>query len=214
MSRVNLMNFLDFYFSLMFLVGTYRRFNQYRNIVKLAFTGPTRWPRLLRLIHEHHTVFLTWTTLLPLALALALSVVQLIASRVVWPDAGQPPSGMTVGKLFEHWPVLFIVAPLALGMFGVDFYFLVRIGSFDRAQLEMYFDQAEYWLNSSAAHFVRAFTFGFINPRRMVADEVRKALIAAGDLLNSSLWWWNVQIALRFGFGLSIWLTWAFTGAE
>src|SRR5262245_59718772 len=174
MSSVNLMHFLEFYFTLMFLVGTYRRFNQYQNIVKLAFGGPTRWPRLLRLIHEHHAVFLTWTALLPLVLGLGLSVMQLIASRIVWPDAGKPPFGMTLGKLFEHWPVLIIVAPLAVGMFGVDLYFLVRVGTFDREQLEKYFDQAEYWLNSPTAHFVRAFTFGFINPRRMVADEVRK----------------------------------------
>ena len=93
-------------------------------------------------------------------------------------------------------------------------YFLIRVGSFDRAELEKYFDQAEYWLNSATAHVVKVFTFGYVNPRRMVADEVRKALVAAGNLLNTSLWWWNVQIALRFCFGLSLWLTWAFTGTD
>ena len=35
-SHFNLIYFLDFYFTLMFLVGTYRRFNQYQNIGKLA----------------------------------------------------------------------------------------------------------------------------------------------------------------------------------
>jgi hypothetical protein len=210
--QFNLMNFLDFYFMLMFFVGTYRRLSQYRNIVRLAFGGPGRWPKLLRLIHDHYAVFLTWTTLLPLALGLVLTIVQFIASRVVWPDAGKPPLGMTLGLLVHHWLALIVVAPLAVAMFGVDLYFLVRVGSFDRSQLEKYFDQAEYWLNSPTAHFVRAFTFGVINPRRMVAEEVRKALVAAGNLLNTSLWWWNVQIALRFFFGLSLWLTWAFSG--
>jgi len=207
----NLMYFLDFYFSLMFIVGTYRRFSQYQNISKLAFGGPGRWPRLLKLIGEHHAIFLTWTTLLPLVLGLSLSVAQLIASRVIWPEAGKPPHGMTLGLLVEYWPVLFLIVPFAGSMFGVDLYFLVRIGDFDRPQIEKYFDQAEYWLGSRAAHVVRAVTFGMINPRRMVADEVRKALIAAGNMLNTSLWWWNLQIALRFVFGLSLWLTWAFT---
>jgi hypothetical protein len=213
-SHFNLFYFLDFYFTLMFLVGTYRRFNQYQNIGKLALSGPTRWPKLLRLIHDHHAIFLTWTTLLPMVLALSLSVVQLIASRVIWPDAGKPPHGLTLGVLVHYWPVLILIAPLALAMFGIDLYFLIRVASFDRGQLEKYFDQAEYWLGSNTAHVVRAVTFGYINPRRMVAEEVRKALVSAGDLLNASLWWWNLQIALRFCFGLSLWLTWAFTGGE
>jgi hypothetical protein len=213
-SHFNLIYFLDFYFMLMWIVGTYRRFNQYRNIGKLAFSGPARWPKLLKLIQGHHALFLTWTTLLPLALGLALSVVQLLASRVLWPNAGKPPLGLTPAVLIHHWPVLFVVVPLACAMFGVDLYFLIRVGSFDRAELEKYFDQAEYWLDSPTAHVVRYVTFGYINPRRMVADEVRKALIAAGNLLNTSLWWWNTQIALRFFFGLSLWLTWAFSGGE
>jgi hypothetical protein len=213
-SHFNLMYFLDFYFTLMFLVGTYRRFNQYRNIGKLAVGGPGRWPKLLSLIHDHYGLFLTWTTILPLALGLGLSVVQLIASRVIWPDAGKPPHGMTLGLLVHHWIALVVVTLLACAMFAVDLYFLIRVGSFDRVQLEKYFDQAEYWLNSPTAHVVKMFTFGYINPRRMVADEVRKALVSAGDLLNTSLWWWNVQITLRFLFGLSLWLTWAFTGGE
>jgi hypothetical protein len=211
-ANFNLIYFLDFYFSLMFAVGTYRRFSQYQNVTKLAVSMPGRWPKLLKLVHEHHGVFLTWTTILPLALGLLLSVVQLIASRIVFPDAGKPPYGMTLGRLVEHWPVMLIVVPLGVSMIGLDIFFLFRVGTFDRPQLEKYFDQAEYWLNSRTAHVVRAVTFGYVNPRRMVADEVRKALIAAGDLLNQSLWWWNLQIALRFFFGLSLWLTWAFTG--
>src|SRR5262245_19498523 len=108
---VNLIYFLDFYFSLMFLVGTYRRFTQYRNVGRLAFAGPQRWPRLLQLISEHHTVFLTWTTVLPLILALALSLGQLVASRLIWPEAGVPPHGLTVEVLLEHWPAFFFVLP-------------------------------------------------------------------------------------------------------
>ncbi len=45
----------------------------------------------------------------------------------------------------------------------------------------------------------------------MVAEEVRKALIDASNLLNTTLWWVSVQMSLRFSFGLSLWLTWALT---
>lgn len=210
-AHFNLIYFLDFYFSFMFLVGTYRRFSLYQNATKLALTGPTRWPRLLKLIQQHQYILINWQTLIPFALALALTVVQLIASRLVWPEAGKPPHGMTLGLLGQYWPVLFLVVPLAAAMFAVDGFFLVRIGTLDRPLLERYFDQAEYWLGSRTAHVVRAVTFGYVNPRRMVADEVQKALVLVGNLLNQSLWWWNLQIALRFAFGLSLWLTWAFT---
>ena len=62
-----------------------------------------------------------------------------------------------------------------------------------------------------AAHVVRVVTFGYVNPHKMVAEEVRKALLAVSDMLNYTLWWMNLQVGLRFGFGLSLWLTWALT---
>lgn len=206
---VNLIYFLDFYFALMFVLGTVRRATQYSEIGRLAFTGPGRWPKLLDLIRSQRAVFLTVATVTPLALALGLSLVQLVASRLVWPDAGEPPHGLTVGVLLEHWLAALVVVPLGAAMIGLDVYFLVRVAEIDRASLEKHFDQAEYWLASKASHVVKAVTFGFVDPRRKVADEVRKALMAASDLLNASLWWWNAQIALRFAFGASLWLTWA-----
>jgi hypothetical protein len=101
------------------------------------------------------------------------------------------------------------VVPFGLAMFAVDLYGIVVVGGFDRAQMEQYFDQAEYWLRSRAATVVHIFTLGFINPRRMVATEVRKALVAASELLNTTLWWVSLQVSLRLAFGLSLWLTWA-----
>jgi hypothetical protein len=56
---------------------------------------------------------------------------------------------------------------------------------------------------------VKVFTFGYINPRQMVAVEVRKALVEASRLLNSTLWWVSAQVGLRIVFGLSLWLTYA-----
>jgi hypothetical protein len=58
---------------------------------------------------------------------------------------------------------------------------------------------------------VHVVTLGFVNPRKMVAEEVRKSLLDASNLLNTTLWWVNTQMALRISFGLSLWLTWAVT---
>jgi hypothetical protein len=207
--HLNLIHFLDFYFSFLFFVGTYVRFRQYRNIGRLALAGPRRWPRLLKLIHEYRMLFLTWGTVMPAILALLLMLAQLVASRAIWPEAGEPPDGLTVGRLLQLWPALLLVVPLGLAMAAFDMYTLFRVGVIDREMIEKYFDQAEYWLGSSTAHVVRVVTFGYVNPRKMVAEEVRKALLAVSAMLNYTLWWMNLQVGLRFGFGLSLWLTWA-----
>ncbi len=208
---LNLIHFLDFYFSFFFFAGSIRRFGQYQSIGKLVLTGPGRWPRLLQLVKEHRTIFMTWATVLPALLTLLLSVVQIVASRWLWPEAGQPPHGLTLGSLAAHWPALFVVLPIGLTMLAVDIYGLVDVGEVDRPELEKYFDQAEYWLRSSTAHVVRIFTLGYLNPRRMVADEVRKSLVEASRVINIGLWWLAVTLGLRMACGLSLWLTWAVT---
>jgi len=206
--HLNLIHFLDFYFAFFFLASTLRRLGQYHAVAQLVVTSPGRWPRLLALIKENTAIFLTWTTILPCLLALSLSLVQLLASRLVWPDAGRPPSGLTVEKLASHWPALLIVVPLGLTMLGLDVYFLVVVSKLNQAEMAKYFDQAEYWLRSRTAHVVRIFTFGYINPRNMVAVEVRKALHELSRLLHSTFWWVTLQVGLRLAFGLSLWLTW------
>ena len=208
---LNLIHFLDFYFAFTFLAGTLRRLGQYQSVAQLVFAGPLRWPLLLKLVSDHRTIFWTWSMFLPALLALGLWIVQMLASRFVFPEAGTPPHGLTVARLIEHWPALFAVAPLGLAMVAFDLYSLYVIGQFDHAELEKYFDQAEYWLRSTTAHVLRVVTFGRINPRRMVAQEVRKALVEVGNMLNFTLWWVSLQIGLRFAFGLTLWLTWALT---
>ena len=211
LARLNLIHFLDFYFTLLFFVGTYRRFHQYQNIGRLVVACPGRWPRVLELLKQHRAIFLTWGTVLPALLAGVLMLVQLVASRFVFPDAGRPPDGLTVGRLGELWPALFIVLPLGAAMVAFDLYTLFLVGQLDRAMIETHLDQAEYWLCSRTAHVVRVVTFGYVNPRRMVAEEVQKALVAVSDMLNFTLWWTVTQTGLRFAFGLSLWLTWAVT---
>lgn len=208
---LNLIHFLDFYFALMFFAGSWRRLGQYHQVAKLVFAGPARWPHLLKLVSQYRTIFWTWSMILPGLLALGLWLLQMLASRFVFPEAGTAADGLTVARLGQHWPALLVVLPLGAAMLALDLYTLYLIGQFDRERLESYFDQAEFWLRSKTAHVVRVVSFGYINPRRMVAEEVEKALVAVGDMLNFTLWWVSLQIGLRFAFGLSLWLTWAVT---
>lgn len=205
---LNLINCLTFYFLLMSVASIYRRWHQYREMIRLVVGSSNRWPHLFKLVKEHRTIFLTWRTVAPLALTVGLTLLQLLASQVLWPQAGESDTGLTLAMLFYHWPFAFLVVVLGTGMLSVDIYFLVRVGKFDRLLLEKHFDQAEYWLVSKMAHVVKIVTFGRINPRRKVAEEVQKALVSASDLLNSTLWWVNLQMALRFSFGLSLWVGW------
>lgn len=201
---VNLIHVFDFYLMFMFVVGTVRRFRQYWDMAGLVLKGPGRWPLLFKLVKEHRTLFMTWSTLVPALLALTLSLVQLLASRLVWPHAD-----LTVGALAKHVLAAVIVCLVGAAMLAVDAYGVVVVGRVDRTELEKHFDQAEYWLRSRTAHVVRIFTLAFVNPRVMVAVEVRKSLIEASRLLNTTLWWVSLQLSLRVVFGLVIWLTWA-----
>jgi hypothetical protein len=203
--------FLDFYLVLLFVASISRRLDIYRYVVGMVFKFRGRWPNLFQLVKEHRTVLLTFRTLLPALLVLLLSIAQLIASRLVWPEAANPPTGLTVAKLAEYWWAVLLVVPLGLAMIGLDIYGLFAVGQIDKATLEKYFDQAEYWLSSRTAKVVRFFTFGFVNPRRLVSKEVQKALIDASKQLNTTMWWMIVQMTLRIAFGLALWGTWSLT---
>lgn len=206
---LNLIHFLDFYFAFMLVASTWRRLGQYQSVVRLVVAGPGRWPHLIGLVSQYRTIFWTWSMILPALFALGIWLIQVLASRFVFTEAGTPEDALTVARLGQHWLALIFVVPLGLAMLAFDLYTLYLVGQIDREELDKHLDEAEYWLRSRTAHVIRVVTFGRINPRKMVAVEVEKALIAVGDLLNYSLWWVTVQMALRVAFGLSLWLTWA-----
>jgi hypothetical protein len=202
----SLIRFLDFYLVLLFFAGLLRRLEWYRSVLGIVFRVPGRWPKLFDLAKQHRTIFLTWQTVLPAILTAALAIIQLTASRLIWPGAAQ----LTVATLADHWVGAAFALPLGFAMIAVDVYFLIVIGRVDRQLVEKQLDQAEFWLKSRAATVVRIFTLGFVNPRKLVNDEVRKALTDLSKQLNVSLWWMVVQIGLRIAFGLSLWLTWGY----
>jgi hypothetical protein len=208
---LNLIRLFDFYLATTFLLSTAVRIRQYAAVLGVARSLPGRWPRLMALIKQHRGVFLTWETAAPAALALVLMLVQLVASRFLWPEAGRPPEGLTIARLLEHPLALPFVGLFGLGMLAVDLYFILVVEEVKRGEIEKYLDQAEFWLTSWAAPVVKTVTFGYVNPRKMVDVEVKSALVSASKVLNVTLWWVVLQVALRIVYGLSLWLTYAVT---
>jgi hypothetical protein len=204
--HLNLIHLFNFYLGLMFLASTSVRVNQYRALLALVRHVPGRWPRLFQLVRGHGHIFLTWSTALPAVVAFLLFAVNVLATRLMWPQVDLTPA-----DLAHRWLALPLVLVLGAAMLAVDAYATFTVGTIDRELLQQYFDQAEFWLRSWTAPVVRVFTLGFVNPRQMVAIEVRKALLEASQLLNATLWWVAVQVALRVGFGLSLWLTYAWS---
>lgn len=200
LTDLHLIRFFSFYLTVIFLISTYLRLRQYWVTVNLVRAFPERWPHLFALVRRYKRIFLTWQTALPSLLSLALLTAHTLASQFFWPQAD-----FTVGKLLELWPAVPVVALTGLAMIAFDVYGTVRVGQIDQAEMEKYFTQAEYWLRSKTAHVVRVVTFGYINPRKMVAEEVEKALVSASNLVNSTLWWTVTQTCLRLAFGLSLW---------
>jgi len=218
--NLNLIRLFDFYLAALFLLSTYMRYQQYEAIIRLVRALPDRWPRLLGLIREHHAIFLTWETVFPGLVALGLTLMNMLACRLLWPHASvtiaslwgvKDELGEAGGSSFILHPSSFtiVVAALGLAMLCVDLYATFKVGHVDRVQLESYFDQAEYWLRSWVTPVVHIFTLGYINPRKMVSGEVRKALVQASKQLNTTLWWVSLQVTLRIAYGLSLWLSFA-----
>jgi hypothetical protein len=200
----DLIHLFNFYLALIFLLSFVLRLRQYEAIVRLVRALPDRWPRLLKLIKQHHTVFLSLGNLLPALVALGLCLLNMIGNRLIWPH-----SQLTVARLFEIWPAWPFVLVIGAMMLAFDIVATAWVTDVNRAEMEKYFDQAEFWLSSWTAPVVRIFTLGRINPRQMVNAEVRKALLDVSQSINTTMWWLAVQTGLRIAYGLSLWLTFA-----
>ncbi len=204
LAGLHLVRLFSFYLAGIFVIGSLLRLQQYRAILGLVGSFPGRWPRLLRLVRQHSNLFLTWGTVLPGLLTLALLLVHTLASQWLLPGAE-----LTAGQLATCLTMLIPVVLLGLAMVGFDVFMLTQSGAIDRAALEKHFDQAEYWLRSWTAPVVRVLSLGYVNPRRIVSNEVRKALESCSQLLNTTLWGMSLQTGLRIAFGLSLWCAWA-----
>lgn len=200
---INLINVYSFYLFMMFLISLLRRWDIYLDTVRLLFALRGRWPKLVQRIKEHRGLLLNWSFFRPAVLSIVLWIVQMFCSRVVWPQAVLTWAGLTS----EWWWVAAVIVPL-VPMLLVDLYFILRVGRFDRAETEKYLDMAEDWLGWKGP-LVRFATLGFVNPKRMVDDEMKKSLVELRQTMNSSLYWVSLQVTLRVAFGLSLWTVWA-----
>lgn len=201
---VNLIRLFDFYLAAMFVLGLSRRYIVYWDAIRLAVGLRGRWPKLIEKLRQHHGVLLTRDVLRPLAVALGLIAIQMICSRIIWPQAE-----LTVLEVTESWWRSLIVGVAVLPMLAVDVYFLVRVGRFDRRGTEVYFDEAEHWLRTWKTPLIRLATLGYVNPQRMVDEEVKKGMTQLGETVSWVAWWMSVQVGCRVAFGLTIWLLWA-----
>jgi hypothetical protein len=200
---VNLIRLFDFYLTLLFLISFLRRWDVYLNAVRLLIAVRGRWPKLIQRLGEHKSMILNRSFFRPALLALVLTIAQLIASRMIWPQAV-----LTGPELQQEWWWLPIVIATLLPMLLVDGYFIFRAAAFDHDQTVKYFDLAEKWLGWKGP-LVRLATLGFVDPGKMVDQELKKSLTEYQSTLASSLWWVNVQMGLRLLFGLTLWFVWA-----
>lgn len=203
-ASANLIRLFDFYLAAMLVLGLMRRWSVYRDTFFILVAVRGRWPKLLERMAGNKSAVLNWPTLRPAVLVLGLMVVQMAASRGIWPQAR-----ILVSELPQPWWQFIPFTLTLLPMLAVDLYFLLVVGRFDRDETEKYFDYAETWAGSRKARAIRVLTFGRIDPDQRVNDEVKRGLTELGRTLSWAMWWVSVQMGCRLLFGLTIWTLWA-----
>jgi len=202
---LNLIRMFDFYLALMFLISLVRRREVYWNAIRLLVAVRGRWPRLVQRLREHRSLLLNWAFFRPVVLAALLTVVQMICSRLIWPDAV-----LLGADLRDEWWKFAVLAVPLVAMLGIDLFFIIRVGRFDHGETVKEFDRAESWLGRKGS-IVRWLTLGYVDPHRQVDEELKRNLAELGSTVKSSMWWVSVQIAARVLFGLALWTIWFLT---
>lgn len=204
MTTFNLIDALNYYLVLAFLAGVVLRARNYRALLGVVYRSADRWPRLRVLANSHRGVFLRWPTVLPVAVTVALWAASAAASYLVYAGARVSPA-----DLWAH-PIGLAAVGLTAGLMAVfDFRAVFLFGRFDRPAVEAVLDRAEHWLGSWQAPAVRVLTAGLVNPRRIVGEQVRLALVDASLSVNGQLWELAIQILARAAFCFALWATWA-----
>ncbi len=205
LASVNLIGLFDLYLIFTFLLSVLVRYRQYQTMLGLILSVPGRWPKLFQLASQHRTLFVNWSILLPVILTFGAMLVHTVLYYAVSYQARVTPR-----DLGQHWFSLGAVVAFGGCMLVLDYDAIFNVGQIDRADLEKNLDQAEYWLRSWVSSAVRTVTFGYVDPRRMVDEEVRKAMSSLTTEFHKMMWMWTLQLAVRLAFGLSLWLTWLF----
>jgi hypothetical protein len=202
--ETNVIRVFEFYLAAMLVLGLMRRWNLYWDTFALLVAVRGRWPKLVERMAGQKGAILNRATLVPVFLVLLLMIVQMVASRLIWPQAR-----LHINELPSPWWQLLIFVGTLVPMLLVDGYFIITVGGFDRAEAEKYFDQAEFWAGSWKSKAVRLVTFGKIDPDKTVDEEVKKGMVKLSETVSWAMWWASVQMVLRIVFGLTIWTLWA-----
>jgi hypothetical protein len=203
MDQLNLIRVFEFYLALMLVLGLSRRYPVYWDMLRLMIAVRGRWPKLLQRMAQHHGLLVKTEVIRPLVIMLALMLTQFLVSRLLFPEAT-----VTWGDVSSVWWRLALLCLGCLPMFGVDGYFLLFVGQFDRHGTEKSLDQAERWLTGWKASAVSLATLGYVNPKRMVDEELQKGLVQLRETVSWTARWVSIQIACRMACGFTIWILW------
>ncbi len=196
---LNLIDAFSYYLVLAFVTGTILRARNYRAMVGMVYNSADRWPKLRALASTHRAIFVRWPTVLPVVLTLLLTLANAYASHFVWSYARVTPY-----DLLAH-PAGLVAVLVAGGFMGLlDFRAVFVFVRLDRAAVEALLDRAEHWLVSWKSPTVRVLSFGLINPRRIVGEQVRQGLVDVSLAMNGQLWDFSFQMLARFAFGLAL----------
>jgi hypothetical protein len=205
----NLIRLFDFYLLMMFVIGLLRRWAIYRDISILAGAAILRRPNIVKQLGANRDLLITRQILFPILMAVGLMAIQFVLSRLIWPTAN-----ITFRDESTSWWRVTLLILFFVPMLTVDVYFLVQVGRIDRTEAIKQLNRAEYWLTNWKGTAIKWATIGYVDPKKMVDNQLREGLTWFGSLVAWSMWWVVVQVALRVAFGLTVWLLWAFSSTE
>lgn len=201
---LDLIDTFDVYLTLASILSIVARARRHLDVVRLVTAVPGRWPGLFSLVKASRAALVSWSTLAPAVLVVAIAAMQWLASGVLLPEAR-----LETGDLAGRPAALTLLLVLGTAMIFVDVWNASRAARFDRQKVEKRLDQAEFWLKSRVSTAIRVLSLGLLDPRRKVASEVRRALEEASRAASIALWRVCLDLALSVAFGLALWITWA-----
>ncbi len=204
LSQINLMVTYERYLVLTFILSVLLRFRQYKSNLQFALQFPQQWPGVLEVIKQHSTIFLTWTTLLPVGLTLAVLLSHTVCYRLIWSEASVTPQ-----MLKGDFLVLALLIPVSLWMIFLDLKGLFNTSQMDIAEIEKTLSQGEFALTSKALGALRFASFGLFNPRKLVENRVADSMQNIRLALLVQLRKWSFHTAVRITFGFLLWLSYA-----
>jgi hypothetical protein len=200
LDSINLMISYERYLMLTFVLSLLLRFRQYHTNVRFAWAFPQQWPNVLEVIKKHSSIFLRWTTLLPVAITLGILLMHTVCYRLIWSEAVVTPQGLR-----QDLVVAVFLIPVSLWMICLDLTTLFRASQLDFSEIEKNLSKGEFALTSRALSALRFASLGFFNPRKLVETRVADSLHGVRLALLAQLRRWSFHTAVRITFGFLLW---------